>query len=61
MKKKFLSTLQDNLRKDYIFQTYINNIQRNNPYVDSKTGLVFWGVDSEKNKHGGEKAKKKTG
>lgn len=59
MKRKFLATLQENLRKDYTFQTSIDGMQRSNPYVDSKTGTVFWGVDSEKAKHGGEANKKK--
>lgn len=61
MKRKFLATLQENLRKDYTFQMCIDGMQKNKPYVDSKTGTVFWGVDSEKIKHGGEAHKKKTG
>lgn len=50
MKKKVLSSLQSNLRRDYIMRSFTEEVERRKPYVDGTTGMVFWGTDSSRRK-----------
>lgn len=50
MKKKVLSKLQDKLKLDFAFGDYIKNIEKSKPYVDTATGIVYWGSDASSHK-----------
>ena len=48
MKRKTLSGMRENLRKDFILQNAIDRIEKPKPYVDPDAGMVFWGSDKGK-------------
>ena len=52
MRKRDLNLMQENLKRDFVLQNYINNTKQSKPYVDGATGMVFWGSDSEEHKRG---------
>lgn len=42
--------LQERYKKDFRQQKMVDAIDKTKPYVDTTTGVVYWGTDSGKRK-----------
>ena len=42
--------IQGKYKTDYAMRKLINGTEKTKPYVDSSTGRVFWGTDSDAHK-----------
>jgi len=51
MKRKFLNSLQPNLRKDYELNEWVRSTEKTKPFVDAVMGAM-WGSDIKENSNG---------
>ena len=51
MKKKFMGSLQPNLRKDYELNEWVRQTEKSKPYVDTVMGTM-WGSDVKESANG---------
>ena len=51
MKKKFMDSLQPNLRKDYELNEWVRQTEKSKPYVDTVMGTM-WGSDVKESANG---------